>query len=80
MLIGGLSMNSKYKNRLTLMELISKRKGRRAKIEYETIEERRRREKKERFFNRVDDIISIIELIFQTIYMVVIGIIKLFDK
>lgn len=76
--------NNKYKERLTLMETIAKERNikeeiRRAKRGYETIEERRRREKREWFFNRLYDIGSTIKLIFDVTLMIAKGVIKFFD-
>ncbi|CDM69978.1 putative membrane protein [Clostridium bornimense] len=76
---------NRYKERLTLLERIerhrrSKEKKRMDKIGYETIEERKRREKRERFFDRSYDIVSTIEAIFEIILMIGRGIINFFDR
>lgn len=75
---------NRYKERLTLMERMErnrrvKEKRRMAKRGYETIEERKHREKRERFFNRSYDIVSTIEAIFEVILMIGRGIINFFD-
>lgn len=77
-------MSNKYKERLTLIERMERNRKvkeeiRMAKIGYETIEERRRREKREWFFNRLYDIGSTIKLIFDVTLMIAKGVIKFFD-